>query len=168
MGPRNQFQGMNSASLCSLAGQYDKLLPPWFLAPIDSLKIPALICVKTLEPNISSLGHFKVRLRFSQKLLLSKGWTGQPDLSSSLCPHCVSLTANGMHWAVSVVKLKQEWDSHERIYLRPDSGDRSWSCKHQHTERPKKPPLDSGKISSIICPTYQYSRISHEPSSCPS
>ncbi len=34
MGPRNWFQGMNSASLCSLAGR--------FLAPMDFLKIPAL------------------------------------------------------------------------------------------------------------------------------
>ncbi len=42
MGPRNRFQGMNSASLCSLAGRYDNPLPPRFLAPIDSLKISAL------------------------------------------------------------------------------------------------------------------------------
>jgi hypothetical protein len=34
---------MNSASLCSLAGRYDNPLPPRFLAPIDSLKIPALL-----------------------------------------------------------------------------------------------------------------------------
>jgi hypothetical protein len=32
---------MNSASLCSLAGQYDNPIPTWFLAPIDCLKIPA-------------------------------------------------------------------------------------------------------------------------------
>ncbi len=42
MEPRNRFQGMNSASLCSLAGWYDNPIPPRFLAPIDSLKIPAL------------------------------------------------------------------------------------------------------------------------------
>jgi hypothetical protein len=42
MEPRNRFQGMNSASLCSLAGRYDNPIPPRFLAPIDSLKIPAL------------------------------------------------------------------------------------------------------------------------------
>ncbi len=34
--PRN-----NSASLCSLAGRYDNPIPPRFLAPIDTLKIPA-------------------------------------------------------------------------------------------------------------------------------
>jgi hypothetical protein len=33
---------MNSVSLCSLAGRYDNPIPPRFLAPIDSLKIPAL------------------------------------------------------------------------------------------------------------------------------
>jgi hypothetical protein len=32
---------MNSASLCSLAGRCDNPLPPRFLAPIASLKIPA-------------------------------------------------------------------------------------------------------------------------------
>ncbi len=42
MEPRNRFQGMNSASLYSLAGRYDNSIPPWFLVPIDSLKIPAL------------------------------------------------------------------------------------------------------------------------------
>ncbi len=42
MEPRNRFQGINSANLCSLAGRYDNPIPPRFLAPIDSLKIPAL------------------------------------------------------------------------------------------------------------------------------
>jgi hypothetical protein len=41
MEPRNRFQGMNSASLCSLAERYDNPIPPRFLAPIDCLKIPA-------------------------------------------------------------------------------------------------------------------------------
>ncbi len=40
---RNRFQGMNSASLCSLAGRYDNPIPTRFLAPIDCLKIPALV-----------------------------------------------------------------------------------------------------------------------------
>ncbi len=37
MGPGNRFQGMNSASLCSLAGRYDNPIPPRCLAPIDCL-----------------------------------------------------------------------------------------------------------------------------------
>ncbi len=41
MEPRNRFQGITSASLCSPAGQYDNPLPTRFLAPIDCLKIPA-------------------------------------------------------------------------------------------------------------------------------
>jgi hypothetical protein len=40
--PGNRIQGMNSASLCSLAGRYDNPIPPQFLSPIDCLKIPAL------------------------------------------------------------------------------------------------------------------------------
>jgi len=40
MEPRNRFQGINSASLCGLADRYDNITPR-FLAPIDSLKIPA-------------------------------------------------------------------------------------------------------------------------------
>ena len=43
MGPRNRFQGMNSASLCSLAGRYDNPIPTRCLAPIDFLKIPARV-----------------------------------------------------------------------------------------------------------------------------
>jgi hypothetical protein len=41
MEPRNRFQGMNSASLCSLAGMYGNPIPTRFLAPIERLKIPA-------------------------------------------------------------------------------------------------------------------------------
>jgi hypothetical protein len=33
--------GVYSASLCSLAARYDNAIPTRFLAPIDSLKIPA-------------------------------------------------------------------------------------------------------------------------------
>jgi hypothetical protein len=46
--PWNWCQGMNSASLCSLAGRYDNPIPPRFLAPIDFLKIPAL---NTFSPH---------------------------------------------------------------------------------------------------------------------
>jgi hypothetical protein len=38
---RNRFQGMNSATLCSLAGRYDNPIPSRFLAPINCSKIPA-------------------------------------------------------------------------------------------------------------------------------
>jgi hypothetical protein len=39
--PRNRFQGINSASLCSLAGQYENPIPTRFVAPIECIKIPA-------------------------------------------------------------------------------------------------------------------------------
>ncbi len=41
MEPRNRFQGIDSASLCSLAARYENPIPTWFLAPIDCSKIPA-------------------------------------------------------------------------------------------------------------------------------
>jgi hypothetical protein len=41
MVPRNWFQGMNSASPCSLAGRYDNPIPSRYLAPIDFFKFPA-------------------------------------------------------------------------------------------------------------------------------
>ncbi len=41
--PKNRFQGPNSARLCGLAGRYDNLIPTLFLAPIDYLKILALV-----------------------------------------------------------------------------------------------------------------------------
>ena len=47
---------MNSTSLCSLAGRYDNPIPPRFLAPIDSLKIPA----GTLLLGIDSSGGIEV------------------------------------------------------------------------------------------------------------
>ncbi len=36
--PRNRFQGIDSASLCSLAGRHDNPIPTRFLAPIVVLK----------------------------------------------------------------------------------------------------------------------------------
>jgi hypothetical protein len=42
MDPRNRFKGINSASLCCLAGRYDNPIPTLFLDTIDRFKIPAL------------------------------------------------------------------------------------------------------------------------------
>ncbi len=49
--PRNRFQGMNSASLCCLAGRYYNPIPTRFLAPIDCFKIPALFQHILQEPR---------------------------------------------------------------------------------------------------------------------
>jgi hypothetical protein len=38
---KNRFQGINSASVCSLAGRYDNPVLSLFLAPIGCLKIPS-------------------------------------------------------------------------------------------------------------------------------
>ncbi len=45
---KNRFNGINSASLCGLAGRYDDPIPTGFLASIDCLKIPALFSTGTL------------------------------------------------------------------------------------------------------------------------
>ncbi len=60
-GAPNWFQGMNSASLCSLAGRYDNPLPPRFLAPVDSFKIPAQKnCIWDLPFMSYSLGRSQI------------------------------------------------------------------------------------------------------------
>ncbi len=74
MGPRNRFQGMNSAGPCNLAGRYDNPNTPRFLVPIDYLKIPALIRVVKnchLELNMDSMQMFS-RLGIRYKTLLSQ------------------------------------------------------------------------------------------------
>ncbi len=40
---RNGFQGIDSASLCSLVGRYDNPFPTRLLAPIDCSEIPPLV-----------------------------------------------------------------------------------------------------------------------------
>ncbi len=50
MEPRNRFQRINSASLCSLAVRYDNPIPSWFLDTIDRLKVPAQTTQKQ-RPN---------------------------------------------------------------------------------------------------------------------
>jgi hypothetical protein len=56
---------MNSSSLCSLAGRYDNPIPPRFLAPIDSLKIPALATQPgEIGPLESILGLLKFKNYF--------------------------------------------------------------------------------------------------------
>jgi hypothetical protein len=63
MEPSNRFQGIYSASLCSLSGRYDNPIPTRFLAPIDCLKIPALFTLgltddltpsRNAKPNLQS------------------------------------------------------------------------------------------------------------------
>jgi hypothetical protein len=49
--PRSRFQGIDSAGLCSLAGQYDNPNHTQFLAPIDCSEIPPLgsTCIELVE-----------------------------------------------------------------------------------------------------------------------
>jgi hypothetical protein len=78
MEPRNRFQGMNSVSLCSLAGRYDNPIPTQFLVPIDCLKIPALFQLRVMSLGLlynhcyNSNIILTVCRRNSQNVLLQK------------------------------------------------------------------------------------------------
>ncbi len=55
MEPRSRFRSINSASLFSLAGRYDNPIPTRCQAPIDFLKIPALIFITFSQPSFSRI-----------------------------------------------------------------------------------------------------------------
>ncbi len=67
--PKNWSQGTNSARLCSLVGRYDSPIPTRFLAPIDCLKIPALVILK-FSPGSSTM-PWKCLSKQGIKLLLN-------------------------------------------------------------------------------------------------
>ncbi len=91
-GPRNWFQGMNSASLiCSLAGRYDNPIPPRFLAPMDFLKIPALNMYRKLYwLSIFYLSFPAPLIQIKEPLPIFV--TSHPYLSHKAC----SKSSNGM------------------------------------------------------------------------
>ncbi len=74
MEPRNRFQGMNSASLCSQAGRYDNPIPPRFLVPIDYLKIPAQISCDGVDYRVPGF------------LSSRPNWIPRPFPASESCP----------------------------------------------------------------------------------
>ncbi len=64
--PRNRFEGIDSASLCSLVGQYDYPLPTRFLSPIDCSKIPAQLAYYVC------LTYFRLQYFQSKNIPMSK------------------------------------------------------------------------------------------------
>ncbi len=89
MGLRNWFQGMNSASLCSLAGRYDNPIPPRFLAPIDFLNIPALQGQPNWSDAVCSDKYFSVESSEissppPKKILNMNAWKGIFPLSDDM------------------------------------------------------------------------------------
>ncbi len=74
-GAQESIPGMNSASLCGLAGQYDNPIPTRFLAPIDYLKIPAPISKSELlrSPGIDSKGSIPCENQFRHGFDSRKG-----------------------------------------------------------------------------------------------
>ncbi len=98
MGPRHWFQGMNSASLCSLAGRYENPIPPPCLASIDFLKIPAQVAISRLScwgggggPTKSSGGGCRlkggVRLdgKYHHDWMYARKWPSQVYVYSIVC-----------------------------------------------------------------------------------
>ncbi len=66
MEPRNRFQGMNSASLCSLADWYYNPIPTRFLAPRDCLKITALITRCNKCVSVANMYYIDCRERWER------------------------------------------------------------------------------------------------------
>jgi hypothetical protein len=109
MEPRNRFQGMNSASLCSLAGQYDNPIPTRFQAPVDCLKIP----VQTLRFDENCLA--------AQKSLPTYEWINYLCIYDLYNPvhnvldACISITrASGRGWALESFLGPVKWHPTDR------------------------------------------------------
>jgi hypothetical protein len=62
MEARNRGQGINSASLCSLACRYDNPIPTRFQPPMDCLKIPVLLVMVHVVKLIVNLVGLVVHL----------------------------------------------------------------------------------------------------------
>jgi hypothetical protein len=98
MGPWNWFQGMNSASLCSLARRYKNPIPPRCLATIDFLKIPALdsplVKYISKQRRLSKPSYMQTRFCYHICHLLMKEWKEWPPAQlagSYLCHHNINL-----------------------------------------------------------------------------
>ncbi len=72
MEPRNRFQGIDSASLCSLAGRFENPIPTRFLAPIDCSIIPALVIQEEIDDDNSVLPFYELFILGASLSLMSK------------------------------------------------------------------------------------------------
>jgi hypothetical protein len=90
MEPRNRFQGMNSASLCSLAGRYDNPIRPRLLASIDCLKIPAQD-----TKSAKSVPGLLPSLKISSQLFFLFRWSACPSSSRRLTAARCATTGPG-------------------------------------------------------------------------
>ena len=82
MGPRNRFQGLNSASLCSLAGRYNNPIPTRCQAPTDFLKFQLRIHATGLHNYYSQVWEEAVANLFDPDDVCGHAGTG------SLRPVC--------------------------------------------------------------------------------
>ncbi len=92
MEPRNRCQGINSASLCSLAGRYDNPIPSRCLAPIEFLKIPALDPKARRWIDSRRLVHCKDKIQNFETNTPRKGISGLSpnfDIHASVGDLCI-------------------------------------------------------------------------------
>jgi hypothetical protein len=101
---------MNSASLCSLASRYNNPIPPRFLAPIDSLKIPAQECRLSTEPTPRA-ARLDVRRNFFSSRVIEE-WYKIPSEVKRL---------------KTVAALSANTRNTERNWYLPHNGGRQWN-----------------------------------------
>ncbi len=90
MEPRNRFQGVNSASLCGLAGRYDNPIPTRLQPPIECLKIPAHGVASTEWQLPLSGVHFITRAAWWG---VGVGGAGPPSFTISTITYKVAVYA---------------------------------------------------------------------------
>ncbi len=103
MGPQNWFQGMNSASLCSLAGRYENPIPPRSLAPIGFLKNSS--SVDTIQYTGSIAGQYACLCDISSKARSGRKWDQQYAYLQSLSINVSSFSSKfGNYWFIYYFK----------------------------------------------------------------
>jgi hypothetical protein len=80
--PRNLFQGINSTSLCSLAGRYESPISTRLLANIDYLKTLALVLTASRKTGFIDIS-LQTSLRVSVKHIWPSCNNSQTDTSAA-------------------------------------------------------------------------------------
>jgi hypothetical protein len=106
MEPRNRCQGINSASLCSLAGRYDNPIPSRCLAPIEFLKIPA---------------HSSIPSTHCHKFpIYSSTTVHQPDMYPTVYKEMSSILADQLRPLVGSLKMNTALEYSTRVVQEGD------------------------------------------------
>ncbi len=93
--PRNQFQGIGSASLCNTAGQHNNPIPTRFLAPVDCSKIPALDYIPLFYMyQFSTVVHWCQWAKGLCSAINEVNLQGLKQYAVSFVQHCVGIEWN--------------------------------------------------------------------------